>query len=84
MGLIEIKRDTPPELAVCRAAECRRAIEWVSTPKGKRLPLDVPVKIAMETATLDGVALTFVDTATVHWASCPAAWKFSGKQKGGR
>ena len=84
MALIEIKRDTPPELAQCRAAECRRAIEWVSTPKGKRLPIDVPVVIAMEMATLDGKPLTFVDTDTVHWASCPAAWKFSNKQKGGR
>jgi len=83
MAIIEIIRDKPPALARCRAAECRRQIEWVLTPKGKKLPIDAPLRIAMQTATLDGQPLTFVDTDTVHWASCPAAWKFSRKQKGG-
>lgn len=82
MALIQIIRDRPPALARCRASECRRQIEWVLTPKDKKLPVDVPLQVAMETQTLDGKVLTYIDTANVHWASCPARAKFSRKQRG--
>ncbi len=83
MPLIQIIRDRPPALARCRAAECKRQIEWVLTAhKGKRLPVDAPLRIAMETPTLDGGAQTFIDSSAVHWKTCPAAAQFSQKQKG--
>ena len=83
MALLEIIRHNPPELGRCRAAACRRPIEWVKTPKGANLPVDVPLHVAMETPLLDGGTVLFIDNATVHWASCPERAQFSRKQRGG-
>ena len=77
--LIDVIRSTPPTLGRCRAAACKREIEWVQTVKGKRLPVDHPLRVVREFARLDGTLLTVIDTARVHWATCGDADQFRRK-----
>jgi hypothetical protein len=84
MAMIQVIRDNPPGIARCRASDCRRQIEWVLTTNGKKLPVDHPMQIVMETQTLDGVTLTYINTDSVHWGSCPTRAQFSRKQRGER
>jgi hypothetical protein len=85
--LIDVIRSTPPLLGRCRGEACRRRIEWVQTVKGKRLPVDHPLRVVREFARHDGTLLTVIDTARVHWATCADVDQFRRKrapQKGTR
>jgi hypothetical protein len=76
VSLIDVVRATPPELRRCRARECARLIEWVTTTNGKRMPIDAPLVVESVHERLDGATLTTIDTKYSHFATCPAASQF--------
>jgi hypothetical protein len=71
MITIDVRRGAPPAIGRCRS--CQRLIEWVQTPRGARMPIDVPLIIEREFERHDGVTMTTVDTARSHFATCPQA-----------
>ena len=68
--LVGVIRTSPPSYGVCRAKDCRKNLEWVTTLKGKKIPLSLPVKIERVYERNDGTMVTVVDFGNVHWATC--------------
>jgi hypothetical protein len=74
MAMIEVTRGWTPELGQCRG--CGRAIEWVWTTAGKRMPVDAPL-VAERVHERPGAApITVIDSARSHFATCPNAHDF--------
>jgi hypothetical protein len=66
--LFAVPKGTPP--AVCKAPSCRKAIYWILTGSGKRMPIDVNVPDGKPpTKMLPGQGVP-------HWATCPEAQSF--------
>jgi len=68
--LVNVIRSIPPSYGVCRAQACRKNIEWVTTLKGKKVPLTLPVTIKRVFEKTDGVLVSVVDFADIHWSTC--------------
>jgi hypothetical protein len=68
--LINVIRATPPAYGVCRAEACRKNIEWVTTLKGKKVPLTLPFSVKRVFEKTDGVLISVVDFSDVHWSTC--------------
>lgn len=74
MSSIEVIRARPPAIGVCRG--CGQRIEWVTTIKGHRMPIDVPVVPLDVTEHANGATITRVESGASHFATCPAADTF--------
>lgn len=73
---IPVMRSTPPALATCNAASCRRPIEWVTTLYGKRrMPVDSPL-IVVDAVERDGGLIVWIESRQSHFVSCPEALAF--------
>src|SRR5262245_39273779 len=78
---IEVIRLHPPELGTCRAPDCHRAIEWVVTMKGRRMPVDHPLRVEREHLRDDGTLITIIESASSHFVTCPAASTFQRSRR---
>lgn len=79
--VIGVIRHRPPELGRCRADTCRREVEWVTTEKGRRMPIDHPLRVLRTHERLDGQLVVIVDAAQSHFATCPEAPRFSKRTR---
>ena len=78
---IAVLRDPSGHVSACRA--CRRAIEWVTTVKGRKMPVDHPLTALRVTERTDGTFVTHIDAAQSHFVTCPDADAFRRpRQKG--
>lgn len=68
-----VPKGTAP--AVCKAASCRKAIWWIITGSGARMPLDVDVPGGKPpTKMLPGQGIP-------HWITCPESKSFKKKKE---
>jgi len=63
----EVPADTP--VKICDG--CPARIYWITTPKGKRMPIDVYAGEGCEVPTPERPG-----RGVPHWATCPAADRF--------
>jgi hypothetical protein len=65
--------------SICRG--CQKKIIWITTPDGKRVPLD-PVPAIYEVDPVNPTIGERTKSAMVsHFATCPNASDFSGKNR---
>jgi hypothetical protein len=81
---IAVIRSTPPAYGVCRAETCRKNVEWVTTLKGKKVPLTLPVLIQRVYERTDGTFVSVVDFSAVHWSTCAESRDRVAVRTGGR
>jgi hypothetical protein len=75
---IGVIRSNPPKWGYCRA--CRARIEWVTTLKGRAMPVTSPLSAVDVSEREDGTAISHIPLEQSHFATCPAANDFR-KQK---
>ena len=72
--------------ATARCRSCQAPIEWATSVKGKRMPLDAaPVKGGNITLTEDGVAVVVAagdGNRVSHFATCSAAARHRRRSRG--
>ena len=78
--VLHVCRERPPALARCRG--CGAAIEWVATNRGRRMPIDQPLRVLRTHEANDGRLWVVIDSAQSHFATCPEAATF--KRNGGQ
>lgn len=81
MALIEVVRSSPPALGYCKAAGCRRRIEWVETAAGKRMPVNHPLMVEKVYDRESRPPITVIDSTQSHFVTCPAAPRFQTKAR---
>jgi hypothetical protein len=79
--LITVIRESPPVLGECRS--CKAPIEWVTTGKSVRMPVDSPLVVEATFARDDGRTTVSIDARRSHFVNCPDAAAFR-RRKGSR
>ena len=76
--VLRVVRSDPPKWGYCRG--CRARVEWVTTEKGKHMPIDWPLHPIAMFARHDGTFVTQIDAKQSHFVTCPEADTFRKKR----
>ena len=75
---IDVIRSEPIKWGYCRG--CQARVEWVTTVKGRHMPIDWPLTPLVVSERLDGSFVTRIDAAQSHFVTCPEADSFRKKR----
>ena len=71
-------RSDPPAHAWCSA--CQAPIEWMTTSRGRKMPVNLPFTPDRVYERTDGIQLLVLDAKYSHFATCPDAARFRQKR----